>query len=89
MCKRIKFAYQLVHSNYEKKVDTGQRPLIKAVEQTSFISLFDFKKKSKFRIYARFYVCVISAYAYMQSKKKLNGMDAILNESIFGKINIH
>ena len=31
-----------------------------------------------------FYVSVISSHAYMQSKTKLNSMDAILNESIFG-----
>ena len=34
-----------------------------------------------------FYVSGKSAYAYMQSKTKLNGTDAILNESILGNIN--
>ena len=88
MCKRIKFAYKLIHSNYENwkiAVGTGQSPYIKDVEKPFFILLLVFKNLN-LRNMPEFYANVISAiraYTYMQSKTKLNGMDAILNESTY------
>ena len=82
MCKRIKFAYKLIHSNNENWNMIG-RYCTKSVDQRYGTDFFLFHCSSLKNLnlgnMQEFYVSVINAYAYMQSKTKLNGMDAILN----------
>ena len=92
MCKVIKFAYKLIHSNNENWNIIG-RYWTKSFDQRYGTDFFLIQcsslKNLKSGNMPEFYVIVISAYAYMQSKTKLNGIDAILNERILGNINIH